>query len=74
MLFSPRDSMKEFFEIIQRWRQDYLIIWIGRNLEYWHPDELTDDLGINSDNMFVHRRLKDYPMIISLNNLEVCIE
>jgi hypothetical protein len=63
--------MKEFSEIIERWRQDYLIIWTGRNLEYWHPDELTNDLGINSDNMSVQRRLKDCAMIISLNNLEV---
>jgi hypothetical protein len=45
-----------------------------RKLEYWHFDELTDDLGINSDNMSIHRRLKDCTMIISLNNLEVCIE
>jgi hypothetical protein len=73
-LFSLRDSMKEFSEIIQRWRQDYLIIWTGKNLEYWHPDELTDDLGINSDNISVHRRLKDCAMMISLNNLEVCID
>jgi hypothetical protein len=74
MLFSLRDNMKEFSEIIQIWRQDYLIIWTGKNLEYWHPDELTDDLRINSDNMSVHRRLKNYSMIISLNNLEICIE
>jgi hypothetical protein len=73
-LFSLRDIMKEFSEIIQRWRQDYLIIWTGKNLEYWHPDELTDDLGINSDNISVHRRLKDCAMMISLNNLEVCID
>jgi hypothetical protein len=73
-LFSLRDSMKEFSEIIQRWRQDYLIIWTGKKMEDWHSDELTDDLGINSDNMAVHRRLKNYTMIISLNNLEVCIE
>jgi len=66
--------MKEFSEIIQRWRQDYLIILTGRNLEYWHLDELTDDLGINSHNMSVHRRLKNYAMIISLNNIEVGIE
>jgi hypothetical protein len=73
-LFSLRDSMNEIFEIIQRWRQDYLIIWTGRKLEYWHSNELTDDLGINNDNMSVHRGLKDCTMIISLNNLEVCIE
>jgi hypothetical protein len=43
-------------------------------MEYWHLDELTDDLGINSHNMSVHRRLKNYAMIISLNNIEVGIE
>jgi hypothetical protein len=73
-LFSLRDSMKEITEIIQRWGQDYLIIWTGRKLEYWHSDELTDDLGINNDNMFVHRRLKGCTMIINLKNLEVYIE
>jgi hypothetical protein len=73
-LLSLRDNMEEFSEIIQRRRQYYLIVWTGRNLEYWHPDELIDDLKINSDNMLVHRGLKNHPTIIILNNLEVRIK
>jgi hypothetical protein len=40
-LLSLRDNMEEFSKIIQRRRQYYLIVWTGRNLEYWHPDELV---------------------------------
>jgi hypothetical protein len=42
-LLTLRDSMAKFSEIIRRRRQNYLIVWAGRNLEHRHPDELTED-------------------------------
>jgi len=66
-----RDSLEKFFEIIQRRRQDYLIVWASRKLEHRHPDELTDDLRINSDTF--HGGLKNHPGVIILNNLEISI-
>jgi hypothetical protein len=43
--------MKELSELIQRWSQNNVIEWTGRNLKHWHPDDLVDDLRINHDNM-----------------------
>jgi len=70
-ILSLRDSIEKFSEIIQRKRQYYLIVSAGRNLEHRHPDELTDDLRINSDTMPAHRGLKNQPAVIILNNLEI---
>jgi hypothetical protein len=73
-LLTLRDSLEKFSKIIQRKRQDNLIVWVGKKLEHRHPDELTDDMRINSDNMSVHRGLKNQPPVIILNNLEISIK
>jgi len=73
-LLTLRDSLEKFSEIIQRWMQDYLIIWAGRKLKHMHPDDLTDDLRINNDNMPIHRGLKNQLVVIILNNLEISIK
>jgi hypothetical protein len=73
MLLSLRDNMEEFSEIIQR-RQYYLIVRADRNLEHMHPDELTDELRINSDNLPFHRGLKNHATVIILNNLKISIK
>jgi hypothetical protein len=70
-LLSLRDNIEKFSEIIQRRRQYYLIVRAGRNLEHRNPDELTDDLRINSDNMPIHKGLKNQPTVIIQNNLEI---
>jgi hypothetical protein len=74
MLLTLRGSLEKFSEIIQKRRQDYLIAWAGRKLKHRHPNELTDDLRINSDNMSFHRGLKNQPALIILNNLEISIK
>jgi hypothetical protein len=66
--------MKEFSAIIQRMRDHHLIIRAAWNLENRNSYELTDDLGINSDNMPSNSRLKHQPAVIILNHLEVGIE
>jgi hypothetical protein len=73
-LLSLRDNIEKFSEIIQRRRQYYLIVRAGRNLEHRNPDELTDDLRINSDNMPIHKGLKNQPTVIIQNNLEISIK
>jgi len=66
--------MEKFSEIIQRMKDYHLIVRAARDLENRHPYELTDDLGINSDNMPIHRGLKHHPEVIILNHLEVGIK
>jgi hypothetical protein len=66
--------MKEFSKIIQRMRDDHLVIRAARNLENRHSYELIDDLGINSDSMPIHSGLKHQSAVIILNHLEVGIE
>jgi hypothetical protein len=66
--------MEKISEIIQRMRYYHLIVRAASDLENRHPDELTDDLGINSDSMPIHNGLKDHPMVIILNNLEIGIK
>jgi hypothetical protein len=55
-------------------RDDHLILRAARNLENWHSYELINDLGINSDSMPIHSRLKHQSAVIILNHLEVGIE
>jgi len=74
VLHTLRDSLEKLSKINQRRRQDYLIIWAGRNLEYRHPNDLTDDLRINSDNMPIHSGLKNHLPVIILNNLKIGIK
>jgi hypothetical protein len=66
--------MEEFSKIIQRRRRYYLIVREGRNMEHRHPNELTDDLRINSDNLPFHKGLKNHPTVIILNNVEISIK
>jgi hypothetical protein len=73
-LLTLRDSLEKFSEIIQRMRQDYLIVWAGRKLKHRHSNDLTNDLRISSDNMSFHRGLKNHPTVIILNNLEISIK
>jgi hypothetical protein len=68
-LLTLRDCQEKFSKIIQRGRQDYLIVWAGRKLEHRHPDELTGDLRINSDDIPVDKGLKNHPTVIIPNNL-----
>jgi hypothetical protein len=46
----------------------------SRNLEHRYPNELTDDLRINSDNMPYKGGLKNYLAVIILNYLEMGIK
>jgi hypothetical protein len=73
-LFTLRDILEKFSEIIQGRRQDYLIVWAGKKLEHRNPNEMTDDLRINSDNMSFYRGLKNHLAVIILNNLEISIK
>jgi hypothetical protein len=66
--------MEELSEIIHRGRNDYLIIRTARQLEDTHSDEVTDDLGINSDNVATNNGLKYRSTIIILHHLKVGVE
>jgi hypothetical protein len=66
--------MEEFPEIIQRWRQHYLVVGAGRNLKHWDSDDVTDDLRINSDEMACNGGLEHHSMIIILHHLQVGVE
>jgi hypothetical protein len=46
-----------------------IIIRIARQLENRHFDEVTDDLGINSDDMATNGGLKYQPVVIVLHHL-----
>jgi hypothetical protein len=61
--------MEELSEIVHRGRNDYLIIWTDRQLENRHSDEVTDDMGINSDDMATNGGLKYQPVVIVLHHL-----
>jgi len=73
-ILSLRDNMEKFSEIIQRMRRYYLIVRAARSLEHRHPNELTDDLRINSDNMPFYKGLKNHHAVIILNNLKISIK
>jgi hypothetical protein len=73
-LLVVRDGMEEFPEIIQGWRKHHLIVWVGRNLEHWDSDDVTDDLRINSDEMVGNRGLKHHSVIIVLHHFQVGVE
>jgi hypothetical protein len=66
--------VEELSEIFQRWRQYHLIVRAHRQLENRNSNELTDDLGINSDSMPKSSGLKHQPVVIVLHHLEVGIE
>jgi hypothetical protein len=65
-LFSLWKCMEELSEIVHRGRKHHLIIRTAKQLKDWYSDEVTDDLGINSDDMPVNSGLKYQPMVIVL--------
>jgi hypothetical protein len=66
--------LEKLSEIIHRWRQYHFIVRACRQLENRDSYELTDDLGINSDNMPANSGLMHQPAVIVLHHLEVGIE
>jgi hypothetical protein len=66
--------VEELLEIFHRRRQYHLIVRTCRHLENRNSNELTDDMGINSDKMPSHSGLKHHPSIIILDHLKVGIE
>jgi hypothetical protein len=74
MLFSLWNCMEELSEIFHRGRKHHLIIRTAGQIEDWNAFEVTDDLGINSDDVPVNNGLQYHPMIIILRYLQVGIE
>jgi hypothetical protein len=73
--YSPLwNCVEKLSEIIHRRRKYHLIARARRHLENRNSNELTDDLGINSDNMPSNSRLKHQPAVIILNHFKVGIE
>jgi hypothetical protein len=66
--------VEKLSEIIRRRRQYHLIVRARKQLEKRNSNELTDDLGINNDNMPANSGLKYQPAVIVLHHLEVGIE
>jgi hypothetical protein len=68
------NCMEELSKIVHRGRKHHLIVRIGRQIKDWYPDELTDDLGIYSDDVSVNSGLQYHPTLIILSHLKVGIE
>jgi hypothetical protein len=66
---SPCGIAWKNWEIFHRRRDDDLIIWTARELENRYSNELTDDLGINSDCMPANSGLKHQSAVIVLHHL-----
>jgi len=66
-LLTLRDSLKELSEMIQKMRQDELIIRAGKQLEH-------GPMRINHNNMTVHRGLKNQSTVIILHDLKIGIK
>jgi hypothetical protein len=66
--------VEELSKIFHRRRKHHLIIRTARQLEDRDSDEVTDDLGINSDDMASNGGLKYHRTIIILYHLKVGIE
>jgi hypothetical protein len=66
--------MEELSEIVHRWMKHHLIVRTGRQIKDWYPDELTDDLGIYSDDVSINSGLQYHPTLIILGHLKVGIE
>jgi hypothetical protein len=66
--------MEELSEIVHRGRKHHLIVRTGRQIKDWYSNELTDDLGINSDDVAVSSGLQYHPTLIILSHLKVSIE
>jgi len=61
--------VEELSKIFHRRRKHHLIIRTARQLEDMYSDEVTDDLGINSDDMASKGGLKYLPVVIVLHHL-----
>jgi hypothetical protein len=61
--------MEGLSEIFHRGRKHHLIITTAGQLKDWYSDEVTDDLGINSDDMPINSGLKYQPTVIVLRHL-----
>jgi hypothetical protein len=61
--------MEELLEIVHRRRKHHFIIGTAGQLKNWYSDEVTNDLGINSDDMPVYSGLQYQPTIIVLRHL-----
>jgi hypothetical protein len=66
--------LEKLSEIFHRRRKYHLIVRARRQLENRNSNELTDDLGINSDIMPKNSGLKHQAAVIVLHHLEVVIE
>jgi hypothetical protein len=66
--------VEKLSEIFYRKRKHYLIIRTARQLENRYSDEVTDDLGINSDDVTCNGGLKHQPTVIVLYHLKVGVE
>jgi hypothetical protein len=66
--------MEELSEIIHRGRKHHLIIRTVKQIKDWNAYEVTDDLGINSDDVPIKNGLQYHPMFIILRHLQVGIE
>jgi len=66
--------MEKLSEIIHRGRKHHLVVRIGRQIENWYPDKLTDDLGINNDDVSVNSGLQYRSTCIIFIHLQVGIE
>jgi len=73
-LFSLWNCMEELLEIVHRGRKHHLIIRTARQIKDWNAYEVTDDLGINSDDVPINSGLQYHPTIIILRHLQVGIE
>jgi hypothetical protein len=69
ILFSLLNSMEELSKIIQGGRKHHLIIWTAGQIEDWYPNEVADDLRINSDDVPVNNGLQYQPTLIILCHL-----
>jgi hypothetical protein len=56
-------------KIVHRGRKHHFIIGTAGQLKDWYSDEVTDDLGINSDDMPVNSGLQYQPTIIVMCHL-----
>jgi hypothetical protein len=66
--------MEELSEIVHRGRKHHLIIRTAGQIKDWNTYEVTDDLGINSDDVPINSGLQYHPTIIILCHLQVVIE
>jgi hypothetical protein len=72
--FTLWNCMEELSEIVHRGRKHHLIVRIGRQIKDWYPDELTDDMGIYSDDVSVNNGLQYHPTLIIRSHLKIGIE